>query len=175
VCAPACSPLPVFSFNVQQDGVSAGSQRFVPVHSLPRRRYARAAVGRWRRRRRARSRFRRAAADSLQRPGLLAELTWCRRGPLSYLTLWPTGQGQPLVSTLNSFCGIVVANAAIVPAGFNGAVSMYVTDPTDVILDIDGYFDAAGTYAFYPVQPCRGGGYTQRGGALWRAGAWTAS
>jgi subtilisin family serine protease/sugar lactone lactonase YvrE len=77
------------------------------------------------------------------------------RRPLSYLTLWPTGQGQPLVSTLNSFGGIVVANAAIVPAGFNGAVSVYVTDPTDVILDINGYFDSAGTYAFYSVQPCR--------------------
>jgi subtilisin family serine protease len=77
------------------------------------------------------------------------------RGPLSYLTLWPTEQAQPLVSTLNSFDGIVVANAAIVPAGFNGAVSVFVTDPTDVILDINGYFDSPGTYAFYPVQPCR--------------------
>jgi hypothetical protein len=56
---------------------------------------------------------------------------------------------------LNSFDGIVVANAAIVPAGFNGAVSVFVTDPTDVILDINGYFDSPGTYAFYPVQPCR--------------------
>ena len=65
-------------------------------------------------------------------------------GPLSYLTLWPTGQTQPFVSTLNSFGGIVVANAAIVPAGADGAVSVYVTDPTDVILDINGYFDASG-------------------------------
>jgi hypothetical protein len=77
------------------------------------------------------------------------------RGLLSYLTLWPTGQNQPFVSTLNSFGGLVVANAALVPAGLNGAVSVYVTDPTDVILDINGYFDLAGTYAFYPVQPCR--------------------
>ena len=77
------------------------------------------------------------------------------QGPLSFLTLWPTGQDRPLVSTLNSFGGIVVANAAIVPAGFSGAVSVYVTNPTDVILDINGYFDSPGTYAFYPVQPCR--------------------
>jgi hypothetical protein len=33
-----------------------------------------------------------------------------------------------------------VANAAIVPAGTNGAISIYVTDNTHVILDIDGYF-----------------------------------
>ncbi len=78
-------------------------------------------------------------------------------GPLSYLTLWPAGQIQPLVSTLNSFGGIVVANAAIVPAGSNGAVSVYVTDPTDVILDINGYFELPGiaSYSFYPATPCR--------------------
>jgi hypothetical protein len=34
----------------------------------------------------------------------------------------------------------VVANAAIVPAGTNGAISIYVTNPTQVILDINGYF-----------------------------------
>ncbi len=79
-------------------------------------------------------------------------------GPLSFLTLWPTGQARPLVSTLNSFGGIVVANAAIVPAGTGGAVNVYATDPTDVILDIDGYFDsttAANAISFYPATPCR--------------------
>jgi len=38
-------------------------------------------------------------------------------GPLSYLTLWPTSQSQPLVSTLNSLDGRVKANAAIVSPG----------------------------------------------------------
>jgi len=36
--------------------------------------------------------------------------------------------------------GTVVANAAIVPAGNGGAVSVYVSDAADVILDIVGYF-----------------------------------
>ncbi len=79
-------------------------------------------------------------------------------GPLSFLTLWPTGQSRPLVSTLNSFGGTVVANAAIVPAGEGGAVNVYATNPTDVILDIDGYFDTsggAGSYSLYPATPCR--------------------
>ncbi len=77
---------------------------------------------------------------------------------LSYLTLWPTGQSQAMVSTLNSWAGDVVANAAIVPAGTGGAVSVYVTDPTDVILDINGYFDTStsgGSFSFYPATPCR--------------------
>jgi hypothetical protein len=76
---------------------------------------------------------------------------------LNYLTIWPTGETQPYVSTLNSD-GRVKANAAITPAGTNGGVSVYVSDATNVILDIDGYFVPAGTasaLAFYPLAPCR--------------------
>jgi hypothetical protein len=79
-------------------------------------------------------------------------------GPLGYLSLWPTGQAQPGVSTLNSWGGTVVANAAIVPAGTSGAVSVFVSNPTDVILDINGYFTSTGSAnsaSFYPVTPCR--------------------
>ena len=78
-------------------------------------------------------------------------------GRLGYLTIWPTGKSQPLVSTMNSLDGRTKANAAIVPAGANGAVSVYVTDTTNVVLDIDGYFAPTGgsTLAFYPLTPCR--------------------
>ncbi len=77
--------------------------------------------------------------------------------PLGYLTIWPAGQPQPLVSTLNSLDGRVKANAAIVPAGDNGAVSVFASNTTDVVLDIDGYFTPAGnsTLTFYPLSPCR--------------------
>ncbi len=78
-------------------------------------------------------------------------------GALNYLTMWPAGQAQPNVSTLNSD-GRVKANAAITPAGTNGGVSIFVSNATNVILDIDGYFVPAGTasaLAFYPVTPCR--------------------
>ena len=76
---------------------------------------------------------------------------------LGYLTIWPTGEAQPVVSTMNSPDGRVKANAAIVPAGTSGAVSVYVTDTTNIILDIDGYFATPGsqTYQFYPLTPCR--------------------
>jgi hypothetical protein len=36
--------------------------------------------------------------------------------------------------------GAVVANAALVPAGINGGVSVFVTHRTHVIVDINGYF-----------------------------------
>jgi hypothetical protein len=61
-------------------------------------------------------------------------------GFLGYLTVWPTGGPQPVASTINSYLGVAVANAALVSAGTNGAVSVYATNPTDVILDINGYF-----------------------------------
>jgi hypothetical protein len=62
------------------------------------------------------------------------------KGPLGFLTTWPTGGPVPVVSTLNSYSGAVLANAAIVPAGTFGAISVYVTDATDLVLDINGYF-----------------------------------
>jgi hypothetical protein len=79
------------------------------------------------------------------------------QGRLGYLTVWPTGQIQPRVSIMNSPDGRVKANAAIVPGGTSAAVSVYATDTTDVLLDIDGYFTAAApeTLQFYPLPPCR--------------------
>lgn len=77
---------------------------------------------------------------------------------LSYLTLWPTGQGQPLVSTLNSFDGRIVANAAIVPAGNEGSIDAFATNTTDLILDVNGYFGnthGIPSFLFHPIAPCR--------------------
>jgi hypothetical protein len=76
---------------------------------------------------------------------------------LNYLTIWPAGQNQPFVSTLNSD-GRIKANAAIVPAGTSGGISVFVTDQTQVIIDINGYFVPDGTanaLQFFPLTPCR--------------------
>jgi hypothetical protein len=85
-------------------------------------------------------------------------LTVVPAGPLGYLSVWPASQSQPLVSTLNSLDGRIKANAAIVPAGVNGAVTLYASDSTHAIIDINGYFvpaSGAPNLAFYPVTPCR--------------------
>jgi hypothetical protein len=79
-------------------------------------------------------------------------------GPLGYLTLWPTGQTQPYVSTVNSLDGRTKSNAAIVPAGTGGSISVFASNATDVVLDINGYFVPATVTtapAFYPITPCR--------------------
>jgi YVTN family beta-propeller protein len=78
-------------------------------------------------------------------------------GPLGYLTIWPTGGNRPGVATLNSLDGRIKANAAIVSAGVAGAISVYATNTTNVVLDINGYFapPSGSTLAFYPLTPCR--------------------
>jgi len=79
------------------------------------------------------------------------------QGPLGYLTIWPTDEVRPVVATLNSLDGRIKADAAIVPAGTSGAVSVYVTQTANVVLDINGYFEpvSGSTLAFYPLTPCR--------------------
>jgi hypothetical protein len=79
-------------------------------------------------------------------------------GPLGYLTLWPTGQAQPFVSTLNALTGSIVANAAIVPAGANGSIGAFVSSASHLVLDINGYFappGAANGQRFFTATPCR--------------------
>ena len=78
-------------------------------------------------------------------------------GSLGYLTVWPSGQSQPVVSTLNAATGAVTANAAIVPTGTGGDISIFVSDTADVILDVNGYFapPASGGLSLYTVTPCR--------------------
>src|ERR1035438_8092882 len=73
------------------------------------------------------------------------------------MTVWPTGQSRPVVSTLNDLPAQVIANAAIVPAGTGGDVSVYPTNDTDLIIDINGYFAPAGTggLSLYALAPCR--------------------
>ena len=94
--------------------------------------------------------FQRRAAYSLN-------FTVVPSGTLGYLTVWPTGQTRPTVSTLNDVLGNVIANAAIVVAGTGSDVSAYATSDTDLIIDINGYFAPAGAggLSLYGVQPCR--------------------
>ena len=81
-------------------------------------------------------------------------------GGLDYLTVWPQGQAQPVVSTLNDSTGTPAANAAIVPAGSNNTTAFYPhNNNTDLLLDTNGYFAPAGSGAgplsLFTLTPCR--------------------
>lgn len=76
-------------------------------------------------------------------------------GP-GYVVVYPKGSGLPNVSTVNFAAGAVLANAAIVPLGVDGGITVLASGAsTDLLLDVNGYF----------------GGVS---GLNWR-GAWSAS
>jgi hypothetical protein len=67
-------------------------------------------------------------------------------GPMLFLTLWPDGEQQPTVSTLNAEDGFITSNMAIVPTN-NGSIDAYAYALTQLILDISGYLAGLQTLA----------------------------
>jgi len=87
-------------------------------------------------------------------------MTAVPNGPLQYLSTWPAGQAYPNVSTLNSPDGSIIANAAIVPAGTNGSITVLAGGNTDLIIDTNGYFAkptvaSPGLHYYALASPCR--------------------
>jgi len=58
---------------------------------------------------------------------------------MRFLTLYPQGTTLPKASNLNANDGAITSNMAIVPTT-NTEISTYAIDPTDLILDLSGYF-----------------------------------
>ncbi|HEV2992434.1 MAG TPA: Ig-like domain-containing protein, partial [Candidatus Angelobacter sp.] len=79
------------------------------------------------------------------------------KGSLGFLTTWPAGETQPLVSTLNAPTGAVTANAALLPAGTNGDISVLASNDSDLVIDINGYFAplTTGGLSLHALPPCR--------------------
>jgi hypothetical protein len=76
-------------------------------------------------------------------------------GP-GYLTVWPTGDVQPLASSHNFVAGLTVANLVLAKVGANGQVSIFNSfGSTHVVVDVVGFFSATGTGQFVPVSPQR--------------------
>src|SRR2546428_9632703 len=57
-----------------------------------------------------------------------------------FLMAYPTGSPRPNVANLNFVGGQTLSNAAIVPAGTNASIDIYVYRSTHVIIDVNGYF-----------------------------------
>ncbi|WP_328923794.1 hypothetical protein OG429_03575 [Streptomyces sp. NBC_00190] len=74
-----------------------------------------------------------------------------------HLTVFPSGQQAPSTSSVNFTAGQTVANAVIVPVGPDGRINIRngAWSPTDVIVDVTGYYSADGKAAYLPVEPRR--------------------
>src|ERR1700693_3746127 len=81
-----------------------------------------------------------------------------------FLTAWPAGTAQPLVSTLDYVAAEgALANAAVVPASGIGAISVFVNVGTNVIIDINGYYAAAGVGTANTFLGLNAGNFTMTG------------
>lgn len=61
-------------------------------------------------------------------------------GP-GFILIYPQGGAQPTVSTLNYVAGQTIANAAVVPLGAGGGVTIIAgVSGTDLIIDTNGYY-----------------------------------
>jgi hypothetical protein len=65
-----------------------------------------------------------------------------------FITIWPAGAAQPVVSSMNTLAGEVIANAAIVAAGSGGAISIFPNTGVHLYGDINGYFTQGASGAF---------------------------
>lgn len=72
-----------------------------------------------------------------------------------YATVWPCGSKRPLASNLNFAAGATVANNVIAPIGANGSVCIYTNVPTDIVVDMSGYFSIGAAGSFRPTSPTR--------------------
>jgi hypothetical protein len=100
-------------------------------------------------------------ADSGRLPrgvtAVAVNLTGTGSGGAGYLTAYPDGAALPDASNLDYSRGQTVADAAIAPVGADGRIRVYNggAQPTDVIVDVVGYYRASGASAYLPVTPVR--------------------
>ncbi len=86
----------------------------------------------------------------LGRPGIPAgttavalSLTVSGATTIGYATAWPSGQAMPGTSNINWTGGQTRANGTILALGTGGSIDVYVSSPTEVIVDITGVFTDA--------------------------------
>jgi hypothetical protein len=92
-----------------------------------------------------------ADADSV-----VLNVTVTQTNAVGYLSIWPKGQVQPTVSSLNWDAGWTIPNAVTVKVGTGGKINVYNNAGTaNVIIDVVGYFKAGTGVTFHPLSPER--------------------
>jgi hypothetical protein len=72
-----------------------------------------------------------------------------------FLTIFPTGSVLPTASNVNYTPGTAVPNLVVAKIGVDGSISIFAEQPTNVIVDVFGYYSTAGVTGFEPVTPVR--------------------
>jgi hypothetical protein len=61
-----------------------------------------------------------------------------------FLTVYPQGGQRPNASNLNYAAGQTTTNRVIMPLSASGKITVWSSEPTDVIVDVSGYYSADG-------------------------------
>ena len=112
------------------------------------------------------------AGDGIRSAGSTLELTVAGRGGVpsdaaavalnvtvaepvgsGFVTVYPCGSAQPLASNLNYAAGDVIPNAVIAKLGTEGKVCLFVSNSTQLIVDVNGYFPHTSTFS--SMKPAR--------------------
>ncbi len=64
-----------------------------------------------------------------------------------FVTVYPCGFPQPVASSLNYTAGAIVPNAVIAELGTDGKVCLFVSNATQLIVDVNGYFPVTSTFS----------------------------
>ncbi|MEM9515698.1 MAG: SpoIID/LytB domain-containing protein [Actinomycetota bacterium] len=72
-----------------------------------------------------------------------------------HVTLHPCGVDKPTASNVNFPPGSRIANGVVAPIGEDGAVCLYAHVPTDVVVDLAGWFEGGEASAFVDTVPTR--------------------
>lgn len=83
------------------------------------------------------------AAPRSLRPMLQAPQAGDHIGP-GFVTAYPCGS-RNLISSVNYTTGSTVSNAVLVPVSATGTVCFYSMVPTDIVVDLNGWFSTAAT------------------------------
>ena len=70
-----------------------------------------------------------------------------------YVTVFPCGSTRPNASSVNFVAGSTVPNGVIAKIGTDGKICLYVSNPTQLLVDVAGYFGAGSPYS--PLVPAR--------------------
>jgi hypothetical protein len=87
---------------------------------------------------------------------VVLNVTATQTNAVSFLSIWPEGDTQPTVSSLNWDPGWTIPNAVTVKVGTGGVINIYNNLGTaNVLVDVVGYFQSGTGFPFHPLSPER--------------------
>ena len=70
-----------------------------------------------------------------------------------FVTVYPCGSERPTASSVNFAAGQTIANAVLTKVGSGGKVCLFNSQPTDLVVDVNGYYGPVSAYV--PLVPAR--------------------